>query len=348
MALPQTPNSNGIDYIDDEDFIAFEIPWDSAGERLDKILASTLTDYSRSRLQTWVEAGAVTVDGEVRKARYLLKGGESVRVFPQEMPEQHAFAAENLPLEVQVVDETLIVINKPAGLVVHPAAGNWSGTLLNGLLFRFPELKQLPRAGIVHRLDKDTSGLMVVARTAITQTALVRQLQAHLVNRCYLALVWGVAPTMGKIASSIARDTRDRLRMAVVGKDQGKTALTHFRRLAQGSFMGKAVSLLECRLETGRTHQIRVHLESIGLPLLGDPIYRKQMPSVAKELPFHRQALHAYALGLQHPQVDQLCNWFASPPTDFLELLSLVQIDTSALPPKPPFGPDIGSAMRTN
>ena len=142
MALPQTPNSNGIDYIDDEDFIAFEIPWDSAGERLDKILASTLTEYSRSRLQTWVEAGAVTVDGEVRKARYLLKGGESVRVFPQEMPEQHAFAAENLPLVVQAIDETLIVINKPAGLVVHPAAGNWSGTLLNGLLFRFPELTQ--------------------------------------------------------------------------------------------------------------------------------------------------------------------------------------------------------------
>ena len=204
-------------------------------------------------------------------------------------------------------------------------------------------MTQLPRAGIVHRLDKDTSGLMVVARTNIAQTALVRQLQAHLVNRRYLALVWGVAPTMGKIASSIARDTRDRVRMAVVGKDQGKTALTHFRRLAQGSFMGKAVSLLECRLETGRTHQIRVHLESLGLPLLGDPIYRKQVPSVAKELAFHRQALHAYALGLQHPQVDQPCNWFAPPPNDFIELLSLVQIATNTLPPHLPLSPDGGA-----
>ena len=332
MALPQTPNSNGIDYIDDEDFIAFEIPWDSAGARLDKMLAITLPDYSRSRLQTWVEAGAVTVDGEVRKARYLLKGGESVRVFPQEMPEQHAFAAENLPLEVHAVDENLIVINKPAGLVVHPAAGNWSGTLLNGLLFHFPELANLPRAGIVHRLDKDTSGLMVVARTAIAQTALVRQLQAHLVNRHYLALVWGAAPSLGKIATPIARDNRDRLRMAVVNKDQGKAALTHFRRLAQGVFMGKPVSLLECRLETGRTHQIRVHLESMGLPLLGDPIYRKQVPHFAKELAFHRQALHAFALGLQHPQTEQLCNWFQAPPSDFMTLLQLVQIDASTLP----------------
>ena len=175
VALPKTPDSNPIDYIDEEDFIALEIPWEASGERLDKVLAGALPDYSRNRLKTWVEAGAVTVDGKVTRARYLLRGGESVKVYPQEMPEQFAFQAEDIPLDVVHEDTSLIVINKPAGLVVHPAAGNWSGTLLNGLLFRYPELKQLPRAGIVHRLDKETSGLMVVARTAIAQTALVRQ-----------------------------------------------------------------------------------------------------------------------------------------------------------------------------
>ena len=331
MALPQTPNSNPIDYIDEEDFLSLEIPLEMAGERLDKVLAGSLPDYSRNRLKSWVEAGAVMVDGKVTKARYLLRGGESIKVFPQEMPEQFAFSPENIALDVVYEDESIIVINKPAGLVVHPAAGNWTGTLLNGLLFHYPELKTLPRAGIVHRLDKDTSGLMVVARTALAQTALVRQLQERTVGRRYLAWVWGDAPSQGKVLASVGRDQRDRLRMAA-GSAQGKPAATLFRRLAKGLFQDHPVALLECRLETGRTHQIRVHLESLGFPLLGDPVYRKKTPGAAKFLPFERQALHAFALSLQHPVSLDWMTWFRLPPQDLMNLLEPVGMSTEDLP----------------
>jgi 23S rRNA pseudouridine1911/1915/1917 synthase len=331
VALPQTPNSNPIDYIDEEDFLSLEIPLEMAGERLDKVLAGSLPDYSRNRLKSWVEAGAVMVDGKVTKARYLLRGGESIKVFPQEMPEQFAFSPENIALDVVYEDESIIVINKPAGLVVHPAAGNWTGTLLNGLLFHYPELKTLPRAGIVHRLDKDTSGLMVVARTALAQTALVRQLQERTVGRRYLAWVWGDAPSQGKVLASVGRDQRDRLRMAA-GSAQGKPAATLFRRLAKGLFQDHPVALLECRLETGRTHQIRVHLESLGFPLLGDPVYRKKTPGAAKFLPFERQALHAFALSLQHPVSLDWMTWFRLPPQDLMNLLEPVGMSTEDLP----------------
>ena len=302
-----------------------------AGERLDKVLAGSLPDYSRNRLKSWVEAGAVMVDGKVTKARYLLRGGESVKVFPQEMPEQHAFSPENIPLDLVYEDDSIIVINKPPGLVVHPAAGNWSGTLLNGLLFHYPELKLLPRAGIVHRLDKDTSGLMVVARTALAQTALVRQLQERTVGRRYLAWVWGDAPSQGKVLASVGRDQRDRLKM-IAGSPQGKPAATIFRRLAKSKFLESPVALLECRLETGRTHQIRVHLESLGFPLLGDPVYRKKTPGVAKQLPFERQALHAFALTLLHPRSSELMTWFRLPPPDLIDLMSRVDIGPEHLP----------------
>ena len=331
MALPQTPDSNPIDYIDEEDFISLEIPPEMAGERLDKVLAGSLPDYSRNRLKTWVEAGAVMVDGKVTKARYLLRGGESIKVFPQEMPEQFAFSPENIPLDVVYEDDAIIVINKPPGLVVHPAAGNWSGTLLNGLLFKYPELKSLPRAGIVHRLDKDTSGLMVVARTAQAQTSLVRQLQDRTVGRRYLAWVWGGAPSQGKVLASVGRDQRDRLKMAA-GSPQGKPAATLFRRLAKSTFLESPLALLECRLETGRTHQIRVHLESLGFPLLGDPVYRKKTPGVAKSLSFERQALHAFALSLQHPVTQELVSWFRLPPLDLMQLLPQVGMSESDLP----------------
>ena len=331
MALPQTPESNPIDYIDDEDFISLDIPLEMAGERLDKVLAGSLPDYSRNRLKAWVEAGAVMVDGKVTKARYLLHGGESVKVFPQEMPEQFAFNPEDIPLDVVYEDEDIIVVNKPPGLVVHPAAGNWSGTLLNGLLFYYPELKSLPRAGIVHRLDKDTSGLMVVARTSQAQTSLVRQLQERTVGRRYLAWVWGDAPSQGKVLASVGRDQRDRLKMSA-GSPQGKPAATLFRRLAKGLVGEAAVTLLECRLETGRTHQIRVHLESLGFPLVGDPVYRKKVPGVAKNLSFNRQALHAFALSLQHPVKHELMTWFRLPPQDLLDLLPQVGMSDEVLP----------------
>jgi 23S rRNA pseudouridine1911/1915/1917 synthase len=331
VALPQTPDSNPIDYIDDEDFIALEIPQDMAGERLDKVLATFLPDYSRNRLKTWVEAGAVTVDGKVTKARYLLHGGESVKVFPQDMPEQFAFNSEDITLDVIYEDPSIIVINKPPGLVVHPAAGNWTGTLLNGLLFRYPELKSLPRAGIVHRLDKDTSGLMVVARTPQAQTALVKQLQERTVGRRYLALVWGNLPSQGKVLATVGRDQRDRLKMAA-GSPQGKPAATVFRRLAKGLFSDAALALVECRLETGRTHQIRVHLESLGFPLLGDPVYRKKTPGAAKTLPLMRQALHAYALTLEHPASHDVMTWFQLPPEDLIGLLPSVGLSSEDLP----------------
>ena len=331
MALPETPESNPIDYIDDEDFISLDIPLEMAGERLDKVLAGSLPDYSRNRLKAWVEAGAVMVDGKVTKARYLLHGGESVKVFPQEMPEQFAFNPEDIPLDVVYEDEDIIVVNKPPGLVVHPAAGNWSGTLLNGLLFYYPELKSLPRAGIVHRLDKDTSGLMVVARTSQAQTSLVRQLQERTVGRRYLAWVWGDAPSQGKVLASVGRDQRDRLKMSA-GSPQGKPAATLFRRLAKGLVGEAAVTLLECRLETGRTHQIRVHLESLGFPLVGDPVYRKKVPGAAKNLSFNRQALHAFALSLQHPVKHELMTWFRLPPQDLLDLLPQVGMSDEVLP----------------
>ncbi len=331
MALPQTPESNPIDYIDDEDFISLDIPLEMAGERLDKVLAGSLPDYSRNRLKAWVEAGAVMVDGKVTKARYLLHGGESVKVFPQEMPEQFAFNPEDIPLDVVYEDEDIIVVNKPPGLVVHPAAGNWSGTLLNGLLFHYPELKSLPRAGIVHRLDKDTSGLMVVARTSHAQSSLVRQLQERTVGRRYLAWVWGDAPSQGKVLASVGRDQRDRLKMSA-GSPQGKPAATLFRRLAKGLVGESAVALLECRLETGRTHQIRVHLESLGFPLVGDPVYRKKVPGAAKNLSFNRQALHAFALSLQHPVKHELMTWFRLPPQDLLDLLPQVGMSDEVLP----------------
>jgi len=331
VALPHTPDSNPIDYIDEEDFIALEVPQDVSGERLDKFLGAALPDYSRNRLKAWVEAGAVTVDEKVTKVRHLLRGGESIKVFPQEMPEQFAFSPESISLDVVYEDETIIVLNKPAGLVVHPAAGNWTGTLLNGLLYRYPELKLLPRAGIVHRLDKDTSGLMVVARTDIAQTSLVRQLQERTVGRRYLSWVWGDAPSQGKVLATVGRDQRDRLKMAA-GSSQGKPAATLFRRLAKGLFADSPLALLECRLETGRTHQIRVHLESLGFPLLGDPVYRKRAPGAAKTLPFHRQALHAYALSLRHPSSQEIMTWFRLPPQDLIDLLPLVGMSESDLP----------------
>ncbi|NBV71007.1 MAG: RluA family pseudouridine synthase [Burkholderiaceae bacterium] len=305
-----------------------------AGERLDKALAHFLSDYSRNRLQAWASQGAVLVDGKVVKARQILRGGEQIRVFPQEMPEQHIFLPENVPLDCIFADDTILIFNKATGMVMHPAAGNWSGTVLNGLLFHYPKLQDLPRAGIVHRLDKDTSGLFVVARTALAQTAIVRLLQDHLVERRYLAWVWGDTPLRGTIDAAVGRDPRDRLKMAVVSASQqgAKSAVTHYKRLALGSLGNAKVSLLECRLETGRTHQIRVHLESLGYPLLGDPIYRKKIPAAAKELSLQRQALHAFALQFMHPKTQTPMSWFAPIPHDLLTLNTTVHLSEAVLP----------------
>lgn len=297
--------------------IELELTAEVCGQRLDKVLATLVPQYSRSRLQQWIDAGHVSVDGAVAKAKMTLYGDEKIVIQPQPAPEELAFKAEAMNLAIVHEDAAILVIDKPVGMVVHPAAGNWSGTLLNGLLHHFPDISGVPRAGIVHRLDKDTSGLMVVAKSLIAHTDLVRQLQARTVKREYLALVWGTPNASGRIEASIGRHPRDRIKMAVSENFSAKPAVTHFERLATGMLDGKPVSLVQCRLETGRTHQIRVHMQSIGFALVGDGLYGKQHLMTA----FPRQALHARRLGLVHPVSGETCEWSASLPQDMNDLL---------------------------
>lgn len=297
--------------------IRLVLPSDQIGERLDRVLARLLPDYSRSRIQQWIEDQQVTVDGQPSRTKAIVLGGEEVVVAVQSVPRDAPFTAENLPLDILHQDDAVIVLNKPAGLVVHPAAGNWTGTLLNGLLHHDPALAEVPRAGIVHRLDKDTSGLMVVARTIESQTHLVRQMQARSVQRQYLALAWGEPQVSGTIDAAIARHPRDRLRMAVSQSPAAKPAVTRYRCIGRGFIHKHAVSLMHCRLETGRTHQIRVHFQSIGFPLVGDPLYGKTHLAGV----FHRQALHAWQLAFDHPLGGQPVAWRAEPPGDMTDLL---------------------------
>lgn len=297
------------------------------GLRLDKVLSSLLPQYSRSRIQQWIAAGHVTVDGSPARTKMTVLGDETVLVCPQAAPEEKAFLPVPMDLAIVYEDKAMLVINKPAGLVVHPAAGNWSGTLLNGLLHYCPALAGVPRAGIVHRLDKDTSGLMVVAKTLTAQTDLVRQLQARTVRRRYLALVWGMPPLSGSIDAPMARHPRDRIKMAVSDSMTAKPALTHYRRVASGTLDGRVVSLMRCQLETGRTHQIRVHMQSMGFALVGDVLYGKMhlMPF------FPRQALQAWRLGLLHPVSGKHCEWEVSLPEDFAALLVCAGIDVQQI-----------------
>jgi len=301
-----------------------QVPDELAGERLDKVLAKVFPEFSRSRLQSWIEADRVRVDGAPAKIRQPVPLGATIELVPDLLPEQLAFTPEPVPLDIVYEDDTLVVINKPAGLVVHPAAGNWGGTVLNGLLHRYGAAAAgLPRAGIVHRLDKETSGLMVVARTLAAQTDLVRQLQARTVKRRYLALVWGNMPDEGTIDAPIGRDPRERTRMAVVTGASGKPARTHFRRVDSAVWERQPVSAIHCDLETGRTHQIRVHCAHIGHPLLGDPVYgRARGKRSVTPLPdgFARQALHAWRLGLIHPQTGRAMQWRADVPDDMAAL----------------------------
>jgi len=297
--------------------ITLKLTPEFCGVRIDKVLSQLVPEFSRSRLQQWIDAGHVLVDGQPAKGKTLAFGDETIVLQPQPVPEDQAYKPEAMPLDIVHEDEAILVLNKPAGLVVHPAAGNWSGTLLNGLLHRVPSLAGVPRAGIVHRLDKDTSGLMVVARTLQAQTDLVRQLQARTVHRVYLALVWGTPQVSGRVDAAIGRHPRERIRMSVQNNLTAKPALTHFRRLATGVLDGKPVSLVQCELETGRTHQIRVHMQHLGFALVGDSLYGKPHLAAA----FHRQALHACRLGLIHPATRQEQEWQAPLPADFADLL---------------------------
>jgi len=302
--------------------LRLRVPPDLAGLRLDQALARLLPDHSRSRLQDWIRRERVRVDGASAQPRHKVWGGERIDVYPDRNPADSADLPQALPLAVVFEDDAILVVDKPAGMVVHPGSGNRDRTLLNALLHHAPELAGVPRAGIVHRLDKDTSGLLVVARTLQAQTSLVRQLQARSVKRDYLAVVLGAPAPAGKVDAPVGRHPVLRTRMAVVAS--GKPAVTRFRVLRAGA----GWSLLECSLETGRTHQIRVHMASIGHPLLGDPIYLGHRGARAAPAParaFPRQALHAARLALTHPVSAASLTWESAPPADFAALVAALE-----------------------
>ncbi|MGK0674134.1 MAG: 23S rRNA pseudouridine(1911/1915/1917) synthase RluD [Halothiobacillaceae bacterium] len=302
---------------------------DQAGMRLDQAIAQVFPDYSRSRLTAWLKAGKILVNGRVGVApRTEVAGGERIALLATPTAQTEA-QPEELPLNVVYSDEHIIVIDKPAGLVVHPGAGNMTGTLMNALLFHFPELRQLPRAGLVHRLDKDTSGLLVVARSPLAHKALVEQLAARDMHREYLAVVQGLLVAGGSVDAPIGRHPRERTRMAVT--ETGRQAVTHYRVIEKF----RQHTLLRVQLETGRTHQIRVHMAHLKLPLIGDPDYggRLRLPKGASQAliemlrGFRRQALHAVRLELTHPATGTVMAWEAPIPADMLVLIDLLRED---------------------
>ncbi len=305
-----------------------EIPEELDGCRLDQALAQLFRDYSRSRLQQWIREGFVTVDQKVLRAKDKVQAGAKVQVLAQQV-EQGQWQAEDIVLDIVYEDAQLIVINKPAGMVVHPAAGNQQGTLLNALLHHAPELAKVPRAGIVHRLDKDTTGLLVIARDISSHKYLVEQLQAREFDREYQAITYGVMTAGGCVDAPIGRHPVQRKRMAVV--ERGKPARTHYRVLARY----RAHSLIQVKLETGRTHQIRVHMSHIHYPLVGDQTYsgRLRLPAGCSEnlatqlKQFKRQALHAYRLGLVHPVTKESMLWEAAIPGDMQQLIDALTQD---------------------
>jgi 23S rRNA pseudouridine1911/1915/1917 synthase len=305
-----------------------ELTPDLAGLRFDQALARALPQYSRARLQGWIEAGEVEVDGRKLRGKDKVLGGERVRIHAW-LEADPQVKAEALPLEVLFKDRALIVINKAAGLVVHPGAGNARHTLQNALLALDPKLAVVPRAGIVHRLDKDTSGLLVVARTPESHTALVAALANREISRHYLAVCTGVMTAGGTVAEPIGRHRSLRTRMAV--RADGRPAVTHYRVIQR--FRGH--TLVRAELETGRTHQIRVHLAHIGFPVVGDPLYggRRRLPAgstpnlVAELNGFRRQALHAAHLALAHPTTGREVEWEAPLPADMTSLLAALEAD---------------------
>lgn len=299
------------------------IPTDHAGLRLDRSLAMLLPEYSRSKIQSWIAQQLVSVDGEFQAGRYRVTGGEEINLNPVEEDQNPQHDAENIPINIVFEDDHLMVINKPVGLVVHPGAGNHSGTLMNALLHYDEKQSLLPRAGIVHRLDKDTSGVMVVAKSLVAHTALTNMLQERSVDRRYYAVVRGHMISGGTIDEPIGRHPHDRTKMAI--SERGKPACTHYKVVEKF----KRHTWVEAKLETGRTHQIRVHLSAKKYPLIGDSVYAPRLQRVAnvpQELndclcSFSRQALHAFELGFEHPISKQMMKWNTELPDDMLGLL---------------------------
>jgi 23S rRNA pseudouridine1911/1915/1917 synthase len=304
----------------DSQHLDLTVPPELAGLRLDQALARLLPDYSRSRITAWVRDERVRVCGSPAKPKQKVWGGEQISLEASAEPATSAYVPEALALSIVHEDSELLIIDKPPGLVVHPGSGNWSGTLLNALLHHCPSLTGVPRAGIVHRLDKDTSGLLAVAKTIPAQTHLVRQLQRRTVTRIYYALVRGDVERAADVDAPIGRHPVHRTRMAIV--TGGRSARTHYRPLERFG----AATLLECKLDTGRTHQIRVHLASIGHPLLGDPVYGgRAKASVADEPALRRQALHATCLELEHPATGKRMRWNSPLPADLLAVLTALR-----------------------
>lgn len=301
------------------------VPDGAALQRLDRVASELFPEFSRSRLQTWIRAGELTVDGELRRPKDKLAGGEELELDASLV--EVSFGPEPVPLAVIHEDPAFVVIDKPVGLVVHPGAGNLTGTLMNGLLHRYPELGSISRAGIVHRLDKDTSGLLVVARTLQAQNVLVQQLQAHEVSRQYEAVVYGKLERAGRVDLAIARNPDNRLKMSV--QSTGKRAVTHYRVLEafpEHTHVGLA-------LETGRTHQIRVHMQKLGFPLVGDNVYGggfrepvnkdERLVSALRGMP--RQALHARRLAFAHPSTGAEVEFESALPEDMARLLAVLE-----------------------
>ena len=301
------------------------IPERMTGDRLDVALSEMLPDYSRSKITAWIKSGDALINNKAFKPKDKVNGSQIV-ILSLNKKQNNDWSAENIALNIVFEDEDIIIINKPFGLVTHPGAGNWNGTLANALLYYDPKLSKLDRAGIVHRLDKNTSGLMVIARNEKSQKYLVEQLQSHSVVREYSAIVYGHMISGGSVNDPIGRDPKDRIKQAV--SSNGKDATTHYRVIDRF----KSHTHVKAILETGRTHQIRVHLSHIGYPLLGDPMYggRVRFPKKASEilkeslLGFKRQALHSKKLTLNHPSTGELMSWKSPLPDDMLKLLNIL------------------------
>jgi 23S rRNA pseudouridine1911/1915/1917 synthase len=312
------------------------VPAELAGKRFDQALAEMFPEFSRSRLSEWIKAGDALLDGALARPRDPVRGGEPVTLSVRMEVETRA-EPEAIPLDLAYQDADVLVVNKPAGLVVHPGAGNPRGTLVNALLNFDARLVELPRAGIVHRLDKDTSGLMVVARSLRAHAALVEQLSEREVHRQYVAVVVGPMIAGGTVNAPIGRHATDRVRQAVVREGQGRDAKTHYR--VRERF--RAHTLVECRLETGRTHQIRVHMAYVKHPLIGDPLYggsfklpKGATPELTEALRgFKRQALHAEKLAFVHPVSGETISTEAPMPADMQALVAVLRADTAAYKP---------------